>query len=65
MKHDEPYQELCVGEVSCTAELEETDIAFMFKSSLSCAEQRKIPETVQGIFGMYAGSNDTTFAYTI
>jgi hypothetical protein len=57
----------CAEEISCTAELEESDNAFLFKfkSSLASSEQSKSPELVRGLFGIYAGSNDSTFIYTI
>ena len=70
MSNRESLEELSVGEVdevSCTAELEESDITFenKFKRRLACSAQSQSLELVRSVFGLFAGSNDPTFIYSI
>jgi hypothetical protein len=59
--------EYCVKEVSCKVQLEESDVAFESKvrSSMTCSAQSQSLEIVRSVFGLYSGSNDSTFIYSI
>ena len=67
MSNNESLEKLVIDEVSCTAELEESDITFenKFKRRLACSAQSQSPELVRSVFGLFAGSNDPTFIYSI
>ena len=60
-------KDLHAEEISCTAELEENDNVFLskFKSEVASSGKSKTPELVQSLFGVYVGSNDSTFIYMI